>query len=101
MGRFYHRSWRRRKVLALSLGAGVATALVLPAFGRDDSAAAQLDRAAKSSHMTEETVVWAKPPDADCVTDDGVATCDPRADRRRADRRTYRRSLRKQLAVDR
>jgi hypothetical protein len=35
MGRIYHRSWRRRKALALSLGAGVVAAFVLPASGQD------------------------------------------------------------------
>jgi hypothetical protein len=107
MGKIYHRSWRRRKVLALSLGAGVATALVLPAFGHDgnvDAGAAAIDGAApaRDDGVEQKTVDWVKPPhDPDCVAGDGLTGCDRRAGKHRVARRSDRKPLRKRLAAPR
>lgn len=99
MGKIYHRSWRRRKVLALSLGAGVAAALVLPASDLDGNvdAGAAIDGAARDD-VEHKTVDWVKPPhDPDCVPGDGFTGCDRRLNNYRVARRSDRRALRKRL----
>lgn len=104
MGRIYHRSWRRRKVLALSLGAGVATALVLPAFGPDgevDAGAAAEGGAPATDDMNQRTAEWVRPHDAECVPGGGLITCDRRARRHRIVPRIDRRRVRRSFAAER
>lgn len=91
-------------MLALSLGAGVATALVLPAFGHDgevDAGAAAAGGAPATDDMHERTAEWVRPHDADCVPGDGPSTCDRRVRRHRAVPRIDRRRVRRPLATDR